>query len=143
MRFRKWLSDKYDVKRAYYFIGMIPKEKDLYVFLQKAGYILIFKEVVYNDIGEPKRNCDTNLVLEAVKDYYEKSCDKQILVASDGDYACLAKFLKEKNGLKTVLSPSLRQKCSILLKRLNVPIVFLYDVKNKVEMKKPPLRTEP
>ena len=26
-RFRKWLKDKYRVNRAYYFIGLIPKEK--------------------------------------------------------------------------------------------------------------------
>ena len=143
IRFRKWLLDKYNVKRAYYFIGLIPKEKDLYTFLQKVGYTLIFKEVVYNSSGEAKGNCDADLVLESVKDYYEGSCDKQILVTSDGDYASLIKFLKEKSVLKVMLSPSIQRKCSILLKRANVPIVYMCDIRNKLEMKKPPLRTKP
>lgn len=43
VRFRKWLFDKYSVTKAYYFIGLIPKEKDLYRNLQEVGYTLIFK----------------------------------------------------------------------------------------------------
>ncbi len=43
-RFRVWLKEKYSVERAYLFIGLIPKQKDLYTFLQEAGYTLIFKE---------------------------------------------------------------------------------------------------
>lgn len=34
-RFRKWLSDKYGIVRAYYFIGLIPKQKDMYTALLK------------------------------------------------------------------------------------------------------------
>ena len=40
-RFRKWLTDKYNIVRAYYFIGLVPKEKDLYAFLQEAGYTFL------------------------------------------------------------------------------------------------------
>ncbi|MDD4074423.1 MAG: NYN domain-containing protein [Candidatus Pacebacteria bacterium] len=143
IRFRKWLSDKYNIKRAYYFIGLIPQKKDLYAFLQKAGYTLIFKEVLYNSDGKAKGNCDTDLVLESMKDLYESNCDKQVLVTSDGDYASLIKFLGNKDRIKAVLSPSLPNKCSILLKRTKTPIVYLYDVKNRIEKKKSPLRTEP
>ena len=135
-RFRKWLFDKYGVVRAYYFIGLIPKEKDLYTFLQKAGFTLIFKEVVYNKSGEPKGNCDADLVLQSVIDAYENNCDKQILVTSDGDYAGLVKFLQEKNKFRTILSPSVSRKCSILIKRTNAPIVYLNDVKNKICLKR-------
>ena len=135
-RFRQWLSDKYGITRAYYFIGLIPKEKDLYASLQKAGYTLIFKEVVYNGSGCPKGNCDADLVLQSVIDAYENSCDKQILVTSDGDYAGLIKFLQEKEKFQTVLSPSESNKCSILIKRTNVPIVYLNDIKNKICLKR-------
>ena len=34
VRFRKWLSDKYNVTKAYYFIGLVPEQKNLYLFLQ-------------------------------------------------------------------------------------------------------------
>jgi hypothetical protein len=42
-KFRVWLSDKYDVERAYIFIGLIPKYKDLYTYLQECGFTLVFK----------------------------------------------------------------------------------------------------
>jgi len=132
--FRRWLSDKYGIKRAYYFIGLIPKEKDLYASLQKAGYTLIFKEVVYDGEGKPKGNCDADLVLQAALDFFEKNCDGQILVSSDGDYSCLAKFLKDKNKLTAILSPYPKDRCSILLKRVNTPIVYLNDVKGRFRL---------
>jgi len=135
-RFRQWLTDKHAVKKAYYFIGLIPKEKDLYTSLQEAGYTLIFKEVVYDGAGCPKGNCDADLVLQSVIDAYEDSCDEQILITSDGDYAGLAKFLINKGKLRAVLSPNVSEKCSILLKRTNAPITFLNDLKNKIELKR-------
>ncbi|PJC69872.1 MAG: hypothetical protein CO014_01370, partial [Candidatus Tagabacteria bacterium CG_4_8_14_3_um_filter_41_8] len=100
LRFRKWLTDKYGVTMAYYFIGLIPKEKDMYEALQKAGFTLMFKEVVYDGDKKAKGNCDTDLVLQAARDVYENSCENLILVTSDGDYASLVKFLQEKNKLK-------------------------------------------
>ncbi len=146
LRFRKWLADKYEVVMAYYFIGLIPKEKDMYEALQKAGFTLMFKEVVYDGNGKAKGNCDADLVLRAVKDVYENSCDNLILVASDGDYASLVKFLQEKNKLKIILSPSIQAKCSILLKRTNAPITYLGDVKTKISLhnkEKAPIKDEP
>ena len=135
-RFRKWLSDKYGIRRAYYFIGLIPKEKDLYASLQKAGFTLIFKEVVYDGDGKPKGNCDADLVLQAAIDFFENNCEGQVLVTSDGDYACLAKFLKNGNKLTAILSPRRQDKCSILLKRINAPVVYLNEVKRKIELNK-------
>ncbi|PIQ69477.1 MAG: hypothetical protein COV90_01145, partial [Candidatus Tagabacteria bacterium CG11_big_fil_rev_8_21_14_0_20_41_11] len=131
LRFRKWLTDKYGVTMAYYFIGLIPKEKDMYEALQKAGFTLMFKEVVYDGDKKAKGNCDTDLVLQAARDVYENSCENLILVTSDGDYASLVKFLQEKNKLKIILSPSIQEKCSILLKRTNAPITYLGDIKTK------------
>ena len=53
-RFRVWLSEKYGVKTAYLFIGLIPKYKELYTYLQESGFTLVFKEVVYDGSGKPK-----------------------------------------------------------------------------------------
>src|SRR3989338_7693693 len=103
-RFRVWLSEKYQVSRAYLFIGLIPKYKDLYAFLQKCGYTLIFKEVTYDGSGKPKGNCDADLVLQAARDAYESHFTKAILVASDGDYASLVKFLIDKDVFEIILS---------------------------------------
>lgn len=126
-RFRVWLTEKYGVKRAYLFIGLVPKYKDLYTYLQEAGFTLVFKETVYDGNGNVKGNCDADLVLRAARDVYEQNCDSAVLVSSDGDYACLVKFLMEKNKLRIVLSPSNSSKCSILLKRTGASITYLTD----------------
>jgi len=133
-RFRVWLSEKYGVKRAYLFIGLIPKYKDLYTFLQEAGYTLVFKETTRDGEGNVKGNCDADLVLQATRDFYEKHFDKALLVSSDGDYAGLVKFFYENEKLLTILSPS--NKCSVLLKRINAPIVYLDDQRSILETQK-------
>ena len=96
-RFRIWLAEKYGVKKAYFFIGLIPKYKDLYTYLQECAFTLIFKEVVYDGDGKPKGNCDADLVLQAARDAYENKFNKAIIVSSDGDYASLVKFLQDNH----------------------------------------------
>lgn len=135
-RFRVWLSEKYGVNHAYIFIGLIPKYKDLYTYLQEAGFTLVFKEVVYDGNGKPKGNCDAELVLQATRDTYENKFDKAIIVSSDGDYAGLVKFLKERNKIKTILSPHNKDLCSILLKRTNVPIAYIKEQKSILQIQK-------
>jgi len=135
-RFRVWLSEKYGVKHAYIFIGMIPRYKNLYKYLQESGFTLIFKEVVYDGIGKPKGNCDADFVLQLVRDVYENKFNKSVVVSSDGDYASLIKFLMDKNKLEIILSPSIQKKCSILLKRTNAKISYINDQRSILEAKK-------
>lgn len=136
LRFRVWLADKYNVSRAYIFIGLIPKFKNLYRYLQEAGFTLIFKEVVYDGVGKPKGNCDADLVLQAVIDSYENSFEKAIIVAGDGDYASLVKFLMDKDKIDVVLSPNTEKKCSILIKRTGVKIAYIYNQKSILSTQK-------
>ncbi|MBT9169155.1 MAG: hypothetical protein DDT19_02509 [Syntrophomonadaceae bacterium] len=135
-RFRVWLSDKYRVSRAYLFIGLIPKYTDLYTTLQEAGFTLVFKEVIYDGEGKAKGNCDADLVTQAMKDSYEGMVAKAVLVASDGDYTPLVKFLCEKNQMEVILSPALYDKCSILLKRTGAKISYLNDQRNILRVQK-------
>ena len=132
-RFRVWLKEKYAVQTAYLFIGLIPKYKSLYTKLQKDGYTLVYKEVVYDGKGKPKGNCDADLVLQATRDVFESSFDGVVLVTSDGDYSSLVSFLKEKGKLVSVVSPADTTKCSVLLKRTNAKIVYLNDQKGNLE----------
>lgn len=131
--FRVWLREKYGVKEAYLFIGFISKNKDLYTNLQEAGFVLVFKEVVYDGMGKAKGNCDADLVLRVTQDAYEKKFEKAIIVSSDGDYASLVKFLSARNQLRVVLSPAEEKRCSILLKKLNIPITYINDVKSYIK----------
>ncbi len=127
-RFRVWLKEKYDVETAYLFIGLIPKNKDLYTSLQESGYVLVYKEVTYDGNGKVKGNCDADLVLKVTSDFYEEHFDGMILVSSDGDYAGLVEFLKKRDKFRTLISPS--NNCSFLLRKLNIPIVYLDSKKN-------------
>ena len=135
-RFRVWLKEKYRVKTAYIVIGLIPSYKDLYKYLQESGFILVYKEVIYDRDGKPKGNCDADLVLQTVIDMYENKFDEAVIVASDGDYASLVNFLKSKHKIRVVLSPANKEKCSILLKRTDVAISYLTEQRSILESQK-------
>lgn len=144
-RFRVWLSDKYNVEKAYIFIGLIPKYKDIYIHLQECGFELIFKDVIYQG-GVPKGNCDSDLLMKASSDLYEGDLNKAIIVASDGDYAPLVKVLLSKSRLEVILSPAPAEKCSVLLKRTGAPIAYIQDQKSILEFQlneKAPEEDEP
>lgn len=129
-RFRIYLKDKYNVVRAYYFIGYVAKNKNLYDYLKKSGYELIFKPTVSDSKGLIKGNCDAELVLQAMIDYdrYEKA----VIVTSDGDFACLLVHLRNQNKLRVLLAPD-SQKCSILLKKeAKNNIAFMHNLEQKI-----------
>ncbi len=129
-RFRVWLTDKHHVETAYLFIGLIPKNKNLYTRLQEYGYVLIYKEITYDGTGKVKGNCDADLVLKVTTDYFEQRLKSAVIVASDGDYAGLVSFLKERNVFEILVSPS--NKCSYLLRKLNIAIVYLDTLRHKL-----------
>jgi uncharacterized LabA/DUF88 family protein len=133
-RFRIWLEEKYGIRVAYLFIGMMSKNASLYTHLQECGYTLIFKETTYDGDGKAKGNCDAELVLRAVSDIYENNCDHAILVTGDGDFACLVDFLLRRNKLRAILAPNHR-KCSILLKRTNARITYLEELHESLSVK--------
>lgn len=124
-KFRSWLRQKYNPVLVYLFIGLLPNKVLFYEYLQKCGYILVFKQTV--SVGEKiKGNCDAELVLKSLVDYYEKSFDFCILITSDGDFGCLVEFLKENKAIYCIISPD-KNKCSFLLRNKNIEITFLND----------------
>ena len=113
-RFRIYLEEHYRVSHTYYFIG----------------YILVFKEVTYRGDVKPKGNVDAELVLQAMIEYPEY--DRAVVATSDGDFACLVRYLYEQGKLERVLSPH-RKTCSALLKRAaRERIDFLEDARRKI-----------
>ncbi len=70
-RFRNWLRQKYNPDQVYIFIGLIPSRISFYEYLQESGFILIFKQTISVG-GTVKGNCDAELVLKAVSDFYTK-----------------------------------------------------------------------
>lgn len=134
-RFRIYLKEKYGVTKAFLFIGFVSGNNDLYVSLQEAGFISIFKPALIYKDGTTKGNCDTELVLEAMIQYL--NYDKAVIVTGDGDFYCLAKYLIENKKLKVIVVPN-RDKFSALLKfKICRPYLrFMNNLKDKLEYKK-------
>lgn len=132
-KFRIYIKEKFGVKKAYYFIGYVEGNSDLYASLQEAGYILIFKPTFKNKEGKIKGNCDAELVLQAMIEF--DKYDKAVIVSGDGDFYCLIKYLREKHKLETVIVPN-KEKYSVLIKKSSAgKITFMNDLKRKVEYK--------
>ena len=53
-RFRVYLKEKYGVTKAFLFIGFVEGNNDLYVSLQSAGFLCIFKPTLNTKMGQPK-----------------------------------------------------------------------------------------
>ncbi len=112
-KFRRYLQEKYQVRKAYIFIGYLSQNKKLYNALKKMDYSLVFKEVI--QVNERiKGNCDAELVLQVMIDY--EKYEKAVIVSGDGDFACLVRHLKKQAKLQKVLVPNIK-KYSALLKK--------------------------
>lgn len=132
-KFRGWLRQKYNPEFVYLFIGLVPDRSKFYEYLQKCGYVLIFKQTI--SVGEKiKGNCDAELVLRSVSDYYTKNCESFILITGDGDFGCLVEFLKDNNVMNCIVAPD-ENKCSFLLRNKNTEITFLNNHYHKFSNK--------
>lgn len=118
-KFRIYLKDKYHVDEAYYFLGYVSDEQqDLYNNLQKAGFIVLFREHNPAMKGTKKGNVDSDIVFEAMKMLIErKDFNKILLVSGDGDYKKLVDYLISKGVFKKLLFPN-RKFASSLYRRL-------------------------
>lgn len=131
-RFRKYLEDRYRVKKAFIFIGYLPTNESLYTSLQEYGYILIFKPTLYLPDGKAKGNIDAELVLHAMIEYL--NYDKALIVTGDGDFYCLIEHLIKEGKLKKLIIPN-RYKFSSLLRKFNKDMVFMSDLRGKLAYK--------
>lgn len=133
-KLRGWLWQKFGASKAYLFLGLIPKRAKLYQYLQECGYILIFKETTTNAEGQIKGNCDAELVLKVVSDFYEHTYNEFLIITGDGDFRCLVDFLLERKIPISIAAPN-KNKCSILLKRTQAPIHNLAEHYHKFSQK--------
>jgi uncharacterized LabA/DUF88 family protein len=134
-RFRRYLSDKYSVAKAFLFIGYVPTNQSLYTALQKQGYILIFKPTLVLDDGKVKGNVDAELVLHAMIEY--PNYEKAVIVSGDGDFHCLIKYLRDRGKLAKLIIPNQQKFSSLLRGFLPVNAVFMNNLRGKLEYKKP------
>jgi uncharacterized LabA/DUF88 family protein len=137
-KLRIYLKDKYHVVEAYYFLGYVSEtEQDLYNNLQKAGFIVLFREHNPALKGTKKGNVDTDIVFEMMRNLIDnKSFDKIILISGDGDYKKVVDYLIKKNRFKKILFPN-KKFASSLYKSLGAEYFdYLDNLKTYIEWRK-------
>jgi len=132
-KFRKYLSDKFRVKKAFLFIGYIKQNERMYKKLRSYGYDLVFRPTVKDNQGKPKGNVDAELVLYSAAVEY-KNYDKAVIVSGDGDFYCLHEFLVGKGKLLIIVIPNVKSESSLLKPFQKYKTFIIYD-KNKLEFK--------
>lgn len=135
-KFREYLRTKHNVAVAYLFIGYIAENQELYSFLQKSGFVIIFKPVVIGKEGNVKGNIDAELVLQAMIDIPQY--DKAVIITGDGDFHGLVNHLYSQNKLEILLVPNLRQYSSLLKTAARDKIDFISNMRRDLEYKKRP-----
>lgn len=133
-KFRKYLADKYNVTEAYYFLGFISdQEQDLYDKLQKAGFVVSFREHSSALKGKKKGNVDCDIVFSAMKKLVDGELfGKVILVSGDGDYIKLVDYLIKKNKFEKILFPNRKFASSLYKKYGSEFYDYLENIKAKI-----------
>ncbi len=138
-RFRTYLTRKYNVQDAYYYLGYVQDGANiekLYESIQKAGFILVFREHNSAMLGKKKGNVDADIIFSIMKRLCLKErFNKVVLVSGDGDYKMLVDFLIEQNKFEKILFPNRRYRSS-LYKSVDIKY-FAYlddtDIKRKIK----------
>lgn len=131
-KFRKYLSDKFRVTKAFLFIGYIEKYEPMYKALKEYGYELVYKPTTIDNHGKPKGNVDAELVLYAAAIEY-KNFDQAVIVSGDGDFRCLHEHLVKNKKLKAIIIPNSFSE-STLLKDFQEYKIFIQYEKAKLEL---------
>jgi uncharacterized LabA/DUF88 family protein len=141
VRLRVYLEKKYDVSKAYYYLGFVQdgsKFESLYERIQSAGFILVFREHNSAMLGTKKGNVDSDIIFSVMKRLYRKEIfDKIVLVSGDGDYKMLADFLIEEDRLEKVLFPDGSRSSSLYknITRKYFDDLSKEDIRKKIERK--------
>jgi uncharacterized LabA/DUF88 family protein len=145
-RFRRLLNDKYNVSKAYMFIGYMSENEQLYEYMHELGFLVVLKPTLNvkstetnkkddapkdnEDKEKPtvKGNVDAELVLYAMKE--QPNYDKAIIVSGDGDFFSLIEYLDGKNMLDHIMAPNWQY--STLLKQYESKIIRLDKLKRQL-----------
>lgn len=133
-KFRQYLSDEYNVSKAFMFIGYMPENESLYEQMHEAGYLVVLKPTVEaaDADGEEKPkikgNTDADMVLYAMKEL--NNYQKALIVSGDGDFYGLIEYLISRNKLGKILTPNWQY--STLLKQFEDYILRLDTMKHQL-----------
>lgn len=132
-KFRVYLKEKYNAKKAFLFLGYVIGNEEMYTTLQEAGYILVFKPTLKYRNGKIKGNCDAELVLHCMIE--KNNFDKAIIVTGDGDFHCLIEYLKSENKLLKIGIPNSKT-FSALLRKFSSHFFYIDKLRKKLKQKR-------
>ncbi len=127
-KFLRYLEEEHGVTKSFIFIGFTPGNEELYTYLQKAGYVIVFKHTHESPEGVIKGNVDTELVLHAMIEY--KNYDKAVIVSGDSDFFCLVEYLHNQNKLHKILVPN--RKYASIFRNYDQFVIRLDELKRKL-----------
>ena len=130
-KFFTYLSEKFNTKEIIIFTGYFKDKETEYVLNKEIGFKYVFKEIIYSkEESKIKANCDVDIVIKCVRDVYDENTKPNavVLITSDGDFASLIKFWQEKSINIKIVSPASPDRCSYLLKKTNVSIIYLRQI---------------
>ena len=143
-RFRIYLEQKYNVERAYYYLGYVQEGlqiEQLYETIQAAGFVLMFRQHNSAMLGKKKGNVDSDIIFSIMKRLYQKDLfQKIILVSGDGDYKMLVDFLIQENRFEKILFPNRKFRSSLYKEISSTYFSYLddSDIQKKIQKKKLP-----
>lgn len=141
-RFRVYLERKMAVDVAYYYLGYVQqgeRAKELYATIQKAGFILVFRQHSDQMLSKKKGNVDTEIIFSIMKSLYRREkFDQVVLVSGDGDYKPMVDFLIEEGRFAKILFPNRKYRSSLYRGLSSGFTLYLDDagVKAKIEQKR-------
>lgn len=134
-KLRVFLKDKFDVDEAYYFLWCAETcEQDMYDNIQRAGFIVSFREHTSAQLGKKKWNVDADIVFSMMRRLFEEPHEdwcKMILVSWDGDYKKVVDYLIKKWRFERIIFPNWNYS-SLYNKLWNAYYYNLKDAKDKI-----------
>jgi uncharacterized LabA/DUF88 family protein len=130
-KLRVYLKKRHQVQVAYYFIGYVLKNSDVYKKLEEYGYVLKHDIATRNAEGKITGNLDEYLIKQAKWDIHRY--DQAIIISGDRHFVDLVRELNDQNKLKLVLAPCKDGCASKLIKSADTKIAFIDDLKKELK----------
>ena len=139
-KFRRYLWEKYKVKKAYYFLGFhLEGNQRVYDNIRKAGFTLVFRKHSPELTSSKKGNVDTDIVFTVMSALLDdRTMDRVVLVSGDGDYYKMVHYLIKKKRFLKLLTIDRRSTSSLYysLNKRYVDHLNLPETKAKIVYKK-------
>lgn len=139
-KFRRYLWEKYKVKKAYYFLGFhLEENQRVYDNIRKAGFTLVFRKHSPELASSKKGNVDTDIVFTVMSALLDDcTMDRVVLVSGDGDYYKMVHYLIKKKRFLKLLPPNRHSTSSLYydVGKHYIDYLNLAETKEKIAYKK-------